>query len=558
MACWHKRGFAIFQGVVLGLLFSIASPSSPAWAIEVDDIARNITTSSQDLPGLLSGFSYLLALVFGVTGILKLHEHVNNPNQVPLRTPMIRFIIGGALLALPIIYETMTNAINAGTPTTFDPSTTAGAAVFAIFGRVAGIIPMMNLNNVLSNIKDSVEDVPGLLSAAAYLLGVLLGVIGLLKIKEHVENPDQTPLREGVVRLLAGGALFAIPTVFDAMQTTIAGGGGGMWGNVASIIAAAGTFWSGYARNVCNPAGGIIAGVLGNGPTMGNAVCGILLHTGAFPAFLTAVAYVIGIVLGFWGILKVKAHVLNPSQTSIWEGIARFIAGGAFFALPIVVEVMRNTMDPATLMPFGFAPVIRGYNEANIACDATGGLDISLYCFMKDMLAPVHVVLNFFSMCAGTVLIMIGISRLLKSAQDGPRAPGGFGTIMTFAAGGALISYNDLMRAFTQSLSMGMFGALPITRTYAELQYTTGMTAAETQHAHTVISAILKFMIIVGLISFVRGIFIIRSVAEGNGQASLMAGVTHMVGGALAVNLGPLIQAVEATLGITNFGIRFT
>ena len=64
-------------------------------------------------------------------------------------------------------------------------------------------------------------------------------------------------------------------------------------------------------------------------------------------------------------------------------------------------------------------------------------------------------------------------------------------------------------------------------------------------------------MTIVGLISFVRGIFIIRSVAEGSGQASIMAGVTHLVGGALAVNLGPLLAAVQWTLGITDYGIRF-
>jgi hypothetical protein len=62
----------------------------------------------------------------------------------------------------------------------------------------------------------------------------------------------------------------------------------------------------------------------------------------------------------------------------------------------------------------------------------------------------------------------------------------------------------------------------------------------------------------VGLISFLRGIYIIREVADGNQQASMMAGLTHIIGGALAVNLGPLINAVEQTLGITGFGINFT
>jgi len=73
-----------------------------------------------------------------------------------------------------------------------------------------------------------------------------------------------------------------------------------------------------------------------------------------------------------------------------------------------------------------------------------------------------------------------------------------------------------------------------------------------------VITSVLKFVILIGLISFVRGLFIIRSVAEGNQQASMMAGVTHIVAGSVAVNLGPLINAVQTTLGITAYGITFS
>ena len=49
-----------------------------------------------------------------------------------------------------------------------------------------------------------------------------------------------------------------------------------------------------------------------------------------------------------------------------------------------------------------------------------------------------------------------------------------------------------------------------------------------------------------------------RGVAEGSQQASVMSGVTHLIAGALAVNLGPLLNAVQVTLGITGYGIAFT
>nr|MBP7722755.1 hypothetical protein [Alphaproteobacteria bacterium] len=61
----------------------------------------------------------------------------------------------------------------------------------------------------------------GLLAALSYLFGILLAVLGIMKIKDHVENPSQTHLKDGAIRLLAGGALFAIPIVSEAMFSTV-------------------------------------------------------------------------------------------------------------------------------------------------------------------------------------------------------------------------------------------------------------------------------------------------------------------------------------------------
>ncbi len=528
--------------------------ASPAFAIQVDEVSENIVESSSLLPGLISALSYVLALIFAITGILKLRDHVENPQQVPLRVPVIRFLVGGGLLALPIISEAMAVTINGGVNPDFDPATPVGGALSGLIGTIAGFLPLNNVNNLLDQMITSINRTPGFITAVAYVLGLVAGVGGLLKLREHVENPEQVPLREAVIRFVVGGALFALPIVYDAMFNLV--GGATFLGQVTSIFGAAGLIWSSYSLTACNPFAGPIAAIFG-GPSVGNALCGILFNAGAIPAFLTAIGYVIGLFLGVWGILKIKAHVINPAQVSLWEGISRLVAGGLFFALPVVIEIMKNTMIPVTGIIGDISQVsLRGFNEGAAACDGTGGLDVALYCMMGSTFGPMHVVINFFAMVAGMILAMIGISRLMKSAQDGARAPGGLGTIMTFIAAGALLSYNSLMRMVTISMSMAMpLGGF--TATHATMRYTDGMSGPEQLHAHTVISAILKFMIIVGLISFVRGIFIIRSVAEGNGQASIMAGVTHMLGGALAVNLGPLISLVQNTLGITTYGISF-
>ncbi len=75
--------------------------------------------------------------------------------------------------------------------------------------------------NIAENITNSIEALPGLVSGVAYMFGLLLGVLGILKVKDHVENPGQTPLKDGAIRMAAGGALFGLPIVYEAMRNTI-------------------------------------------------------------------------------------------------------------------------------------------------------------------------------------------------------------------------------------------------------------------------------------------------------------------------------------------------
>lgn len=105
---------------------------------------------------------------------------------------------------------------------------TASAAGF--IGLVSGVQEShagADFNEILTNINDSISDLPGLITGVSYMMGILLGVLGILKIKDHVENPGQTPLQQGAIRLAAGGGLFALPIVYEAMTTTIGEDGAG-------------------------------------------------------------------------------------------------------------------------------------------------------------------------------------------------------------------------------------------------------------------------------------------------------------------------------------------
>lgn len=78
-----------------------------------------------------------------------------------------------------------------------------------------------DFGDIARNINNSVEELPGLVTSLCYLMGILLGTLGILKVKDHVENPSQTPMKDGAIRLASGGALFALPIVFESMLNTI-------------------------------------------------------------------------------------------------------------------------------------------------------------------------------------------------------------------------------------------------------------------------------------------------------------------------------------------------
>ena len=82
------------------------------------------------------------------------------------------------------------------------------------------------LKEMTENFLDNTLNLPGLISVVAYMAGLALGVLGILKLKDHVENPSQTPLKDGAVRLGAGGALLALPFLYDVLINNLAGDAG--------------------------------------------------------------------------------------------------------------------------------------------------------------------------------------------------------------------------------------------------------------------------------------------------------------------------------------------
>lgn len=96
---------------------------------------------------------------------------------------------------------------------------TAGVLV----GQAGEAAAQTNFANVSDNIVASSSTLPNLISTVAYVGGIGLGVAGVFKLKQHVEQPGQHPMKDGLVRLGAGGGLLVLPYMTDVMMGTIEG-----------------------------------------------------------------------------------------------------------------------------------------------------------------------------------------------------------------------------------------------------------------------------------------------------------------------------------------------
>jgi hypothetical protein len=83
----------------------------------------------------------------------------------------------------------------------------------------------------------------------------------------------------------------------------------------------------------------------------------------------------------------------------------------------------------------------------------------------------------------------------------------------------------------------------------AGLSYSDDAIGKEMTNAYWVI---ITFVQMIGLISFVRGLNILRSVTDGNTQVTSMAAITHILAGAIAWNMGDFVQFVGNTVGCST------
>ena len=101
------------------------------------------------------------------------------------------------------------------------------AVVSAVsWAGAAGPALAVSLGDMAKEAADDLESVPALLAVAFYIIGAAIVGFGLLKLKRHVDHPQQTTIGSGLIAIMIGVSLIAAPAVINALGDTFGLSGG--------------------------------------------------------------------------------------------------------------------------------------------------------------------------------------------------------------------------------------------------------------------------------------------------------------------------------------------
>jgi hypothetical protein len=280
--------------------------------------------------------------------------------------------------------------------------------------------------------------------------------------------------------------------------------------------------------------------------TVGEAITTTTGSMSTLPLLISMFGYFMGLMYAVIAIFKLKEHVDQPAQVPISVSMKRFFAGGMALSLAFMANSIYGSI-------FGEGGELLSFSKALPASSgaSAGAIDGMIVDFILDIQKPMEILLTLFTYLAGGIFLLLGIQRLTKRMDEGPRGPAGLGTIMTFLVSGVLFGVGDMMSAFTTSI----FGDNDIAIEAQINNDILKLDPNDLDRVENVILALMYFVALVGFIAFVRGLFVLRSFADGQQGATLAQGLTFLFGGAVAINLGEFVNMLQKTINVS--GISF-
>ena len=103
----------------------------------------------------------------------------------------------------------------------------AAAVVGTSLGTATEAFAAKGFSNIVDTVATESNTIPNLVTIVSYVAGLGLSVFGIFKLREHVDNPGQVKMKDGLVRLGAGGMLLVLPFLLETVFASVGGAAGG-------------------------------------------------------------------------------------------------------------------------------------------------------------------------------------------------------------------------------------------------------------------------------------------------------------------------------------------
>lgn len=272
--------------------------------------------------------------------------------------------------------------------------------------------------------------------------------------------------------------------------------------------------------------------------SFGRILCNARESLGPLVLLVGALAYITALIMATKGVYLLKRHSEAPSQQGLSAGLYHLLVAGALASLPTFVAVLQKTMGlVSSTTTSGCTPGAVGDADA---------LDVMMQNFTNNIAQPMMALISALAVAVGVFYVFKGLMAASKIGSD-PRSSATHVILANIIIGAILISIGGMVPTIMETL----FGFSSITKmsTFSGIQWSKiDPDATHTAAADKTVRAILMFIQVIGGIAFLRGWMMLKKAAEG-GQATIAQAFTHIIGGAMAINIGAMLSIMDKTFG---------
>jgi hypothetical protein len=274
--------------------------------------------------------------------------------------------------------------------------------------------------------------------------------------------------------------------------------------------------------------------------SLGDVICNIRDSIRPFVHIFNGLAYISGGAFVVKGLYLLKKHANNPDDSQTTKAIAHMLAGATLVALPALGATLQQTLGLSTADGGDM-----GCSAPAITTGATS-LDQMMTNFVQNIYQPMINTISLLGIVMGIYLIFRGLVKASKVGTD-PKAGSTHGIMVNLFIGAILVTLGGMLPAMTETL-FGTGGPSNSLTSIIQWSQIVG-SGVDTSEADATVKAILMFVQVIGVIGFIRGWLIIKNAVEGTGQATVPQGITHIIGGTMAINIGAMLRLFDATFG---------